>query len=89
MIVTAEISLNPLSDSYASVVTQFCEGLLANAAIEVRVSGLSTLLIGEYSQVMSAIEEQLIPVFDAHKAVFHLKMAPGHHTVEGLPDSLR
>ena len=89
MIVTAEISLNPLSENYAAIVTHFCEGLLATTSIEVKVSGLSTLLIGEYKDVMAAIEQTLLPVFENHKAVFHLKMAPGRHTVEGLPDSLR
>ncbi len=89
MTVTAEISLNPLSEDYAAIVTSFCEELLNCRNLDVRVSGLSTRIIGELPEVLTVIESALMPVFQQHKAVFHLKLAPGVHTEEGLPDTLR
>lgn len=89
MTVTAEISLNPLSEDYAAIVTSFCEELLNYEQLAIQVGGLSTRIIGDLPEVLSAIESVLLPVFQQHKAVFHLKMAPGNHTEDGLPDSLR
>lgn len=89
MILTCEISMYPLSENYARIVTDFIIKIKKYEGIRVEVNGLSTQLFGEYSVLMNVLHTELKEVFENQKAVFVLKLAAGEHTVENLPDTLK
>lgn len=86
---TVEISLNPLTDNYDAVVTEFCERLKQYNGIKVEVNGLSTQLFGDYDRIMEVIQNEVKGILAEQPAVFHLKMAKGILTRERLPMSLK
>lgn len=86
---TVEISLNPLTEDYDAIVTEFCERLKQYNGIKVEVNGLSTQLFGDYDRLMEILQHEVKGVLEAHQAVFHLKMAKGILTRERLPMSLK
>lgn len=86
---TVEISLNPLTENYDAVVTDFCERLKQYNGIKVEVNGLSTQLFGDYDRIMEIIQHEVKGILAEQPAVFHLKMAKGILTRERLPNRLK
>lgn len=56
MILTAELSLYPLSNEYNDLVIEFIRILRRQEGIESRTGGMSTLVRGEAVAVMQAIQ---------------------------------
>jgi len=60
MIVTAELSLYPLTENYESPIINFIRVLKATDNIEVMTHAMSTFVRGECSDVLIAIDKALI-----------------------------
>lgn len=86
---TAEISLYPLTESYADIVTNYILELKKIDEITVSVTGLSSVIIGEYDTVWNAIADVTKKLFEENKAVLTLKIAAGELTTENLPEVLK
>lgn len=86
---TAEISLYPLSENYADIVTNYILELKKTNGITVTVTGLSTIIMGEYDTVWNAIADVTKKLFKENKAVLTLKIAAGELTTENLPEVLK
>ena len=59
--VSAELSLYPLTPDYAPVIVDFIRTLRAQPGVEVATNGLSTQLTGEYPAVMAALTRAMEP----------------------------
>ncbi len=75
MQITAEISLYPLSGEYLLPIQKFIEGLSEREQISVEAGVMSSLIRGEYHDVMRIIEEEVYHVFEKDHAVINLKIA--------------
>ncbi len=82
MDVSVDISLYPLENEFVDTIWAFIDTLKANKNLTVITNGLSTQVFGEYREVMGAITEDILKVFDEHRAVFVLKMAKGIHRLD-------
>jgi uncharacterized protein YqgV (UPF0045/DUF77 family) len=85
---TVELSLNPLDADYANIVTEFILRFKDHPDLQVVVNGLSTQIIGPYDLIMDMLEGEMKTVLEKYPAVFHMKIARGRLTRDGLPDSL-
>lgn len=65
MIITAELSLYPLSNDYSDRVVQFIKILRDNSLIETKTGGTSTLVRGQGKDVMEAIQTATLATFSA------------------------
>lgn len=59
--VSAELSLYPLTPNYEKPIIAFIHRLRAQPGIKVATNGLSTQLTGEYDDVMRALTEAIRP----------------------------
>ncbi|MEM9261874.1 MAG: YkoF family thiamine/hydroxymethylpyrimidine-binding protein [Bacteroidota bacterium] len=59
--ISAEISLYPLTPDYEGIIIDFIHLLRAQPGLEVATNGLSTQLTGEYQAVMAAITKAMEP----------------------------
>lgn len=64
MIITAELSLYPLTGDYIPAIKSYIDELNTHEKIEVRTHALSTELFGEFSAVMNAIQAATLKVFE-------------------------
>lgn len=69
MIITAEISMYPLSDSYEAVIVEFIRDLDGVAGLERVTNQLSTQLRGEYELVHQAIRTAMAQAMQAQDTV--------------------
>lgn len=65
MIVTVEISLYPLQEDYKNAIITFLNKMRGHKDIVCRTTEMSTLIKGEWSEVMSILEKELGVVFNA------------------------
>jgi uncharacterized protein YqgV (UPF0045/DUF77 family) len=82
MDVSIDISLYPLENEYIDTIWTFIDLLKANRNLTVVTNGLSTQVFGDYKEVMGALTEDILNVFESHKAVFVLKIAKGIHRLD-------
>ncbi|MFN0048591.1 MAG: YkoF family thiamine/hydroxymethylpyrimidine-binding protein [Cytophagales bacterium] len=82
MDVSVDISLYPLENEYIDTIWAFIDLVKANKNLTVVTNGLSTQVFGEYKEVMGALTEDILQIFDQHKAVFVLKIAKGIHRLD-------
>lgn len=59
--VSAELSLYPLTPDYAPIIIDFIQRLREQPGIVVATNGLSTQITGEYAQVMEALKVAMEP----------------------------
>lgn len=59
--ISAEISLYPLTPDYENIIIDFIHLLRAQPGLKVTTNGLSTQLTGEYSAVMAGITLAMEP----------------------------
>ena len=85
MIVSAEISLYPLSEEYGSEIEAFLDALGRREGLRVEIGGMSSLVVGEYEKVMEALDQECRKVFARKAAVFVLKLANSCPVQETLP----
>lgn len=74
MTISAEISYYPLKDEYLEPIKDFIRRLNEYQEITVRTNGMSTHLIGEYDQVMTALTQEIKKTFALPHSVFVLKL---------------
>lgn len=75
MQITVEISFYPLTDLYKKPVTEFINEIAENKEIIIEPGTMSTLIIGEYDDVMKLIEQKLKNFMEKYPAVFSLKLS--------------
>ena len=75
MEVTVEISYYPLATNYDLLVDEFIQQLSGNTTIEIKTGTMSSLIIGEYDDVMEALKESMQPFLDKYPSVFNVSIA--------------
>lgn len=86
---TIDISLYPLDEKYAAIITDFILKLKDDTDLRVEVNGLSTQIFGSYDHLFEVLQTTLKPVLMNYPAVAVLKIAAGTHTKEQLPNTLK
>ncbi len=86
---TIEISLNPLSENYEEIVSEFIMRLKKYNGLRIDVNGLSTQIFGDFDRIMEVLKTEMKRVLESGKAVFHLKVAGGLLLPEKVPAALR
>ncbi|MBN2858310.1 MAG: thiamine-binding protein [Candidatus Delongbacteria bacterium] len=74
MIITAEISYYPLIDNYAAAVKEFLAEI-DKSGIDFEVGTMSTLITGEYDNVMELLAAKIEPMLEKYPSVFTLKIS--------------
>ncbi len=69
MIVTAELSLYPLSNEYESPIIELIQSLKKYPGLMVYTNAMSTQIKGEYGDVMKALSEHVYPAFQNPNSV--------------------
>lgn len=77
MIIKAEISLYPLREEYGKEIIQYIDQIQTHPGLSVETNSMSTLISGEYDEIMSLFNEEIRRVFTALKAVIILKISNG------------
>lgn len=77
MTATFELSLYPLIENYPPVVIGFIESLRSWKGVEVKTSGLSTTIIGEYTQIWNALGQLTQESLTETEGVLLIKVALG------------
>ncbi len=75
MVITAEISYYPLANEFGSPVTDFLERLQSIDDLEIQTGTMSTLVTGQYDQVMAALSNTIKPLMEKYPSVFTLKIS--------------
>jgi len=70
-----DISYYPLNDQFNQKIMKFLEHLTEYTSVKIETGQMSTLLLGEYQEVMQLINEQLAKSFAEENAVFNLKIS--------------
>ncbi len=73
--ITVEVSYYPLPDSNNDPVTEFMKEIVENENIDVVPGIMSTLLTGQYEDVMSLLEKKLRLLMEKYLSVFTLKVS--------------
>lgn len=75
MNISVEISYYPLSGEYGESISEFIEKLQSRSDIGIEIGAMSSLVWGEFSDVMEAISELMEEVFEDESAVFNIKIS--------------
>jgi len=74
MFVTIEISYYPLADSYNEAVKRFLQQMKAHQT-DMQVGSMSTLIKGEYSEIMPILSAVMDDLMQNYPSVFNLKIS--------------
>lgn len=74
MFVTIEISYYPLADSYNEAVKSFLQQMEAHQ-IDMQVGSMSTLITGEFRQIMPVLTAVMDGLMQSYPSVFNLKIS--------------
>ena len=74
---TVEISMYPLDQAYESIVLEFLSRLRQHTGIQIETNGVSTQIFGDYTEVMSLVQEEMKTSLLEGKAIFVMKVAGG------------
>ena len=78
MIVSVDISLYPLKESFIPPIDNFIASLKKYKDIEVRVNNMSTQIFGEYDIVMDILKKEINNTFLSEKnVVLNIKVVNG------------
>ena len=78
MLVSVDISLYPLKESFIPPVDNFIASLKKYKNIEVRVNNMSTQIFGEYDIVMDILKKEINNTFlSEENVVLNIKVANG------------
>lgn len=77
MIVTVEISLYPLQETYGEKIMHFLEKIQSVSGINVQTNSMSTIITGDYDIIMQMLQDEIRPVFHDLKAVLIIKISNG------------
>lgn len=75
MQITVEISYYPLLDSYNEPVAEFLKEITQSENIAIEPGIMSTLLTGQYGDVMELLEKKLRLLMEKYPSVFTLKIS--------------
>jgi uncharacterized protein YqgV (UPF0045/DUF77 family) len=75
MEITVEIGYYPLMKDYEKPVERFIEKLAGNKKITLESGTMSSLLTGNYDDVMELLNRQLKPFLEKYPSVFTLKIS--------------
>jgi len=75
MFVTLEISYYPLSNEFESPINEFIEQISANNNIKIESGTMSSLVSGDYSEVMKTITETMGTLMKKHPSIFNIKIS--------------
>lgn len=75
MNISIEISYYPLVSDFNQPVEELLAILKSNTAISVDIGSMSTLIGGEYDQVMELITTSMKQLMEKYPSVFNLKIA--------------
>ena len=78
---TVEISLYKLqeedsNDNYRLIVKEFLKSI-QNKNLEIETNGLSSLIYGDYSDIIELLNNEVRDFLDKHRSVFVLKISKG------------
>ena len=74
MRISVEISYYPLQEQYIPPIVNFIDRLNTHKNINVKTSGISTHVFGEYSDVMSILTAEIEKSFEVPHSIFVLKI---------------
>lgn len=74
MIITAEISYYPLTDNFSEPINRFIE-LISKKDIQMEQGKMSTILIGEYQEIMNVLNESMQELMNSYPSIFTLKIS--------------
>lgn len=77
--ITVEISYYSLTEDYGNPVNEFLHALNGNENITVVPGVMSTVIAGEYEDVMRLLAETVRPFMEKYPSVFVLKIANACH----------
>jgi len=67
----------PLDQAYESIVLEFLSRLRQHTGIQIETNGVSTQIFGDYTEVMSLVQEEMKTSLLEGKAIFVMKVAGG------------
>lgn len=74
MRISVEISYYPLLEKYIPPIRDFIDRLNTHKNIDVKTSGISTHIFGEYSDVMGILTKEIEKSFEVPHSIFILKL---------------
>jgi len=74
MQISVEISYYPLVDDYLNVIKSYIERINEFKNLEIKTSKLSTLIAGEYGDVMQLLNITMKEYMEKYPSVFNLKV---------------
>jgi uncharacterized protein YqgV (UPF0045/DUF77 family) len=74
MQISVEISYYPLVDDYLNVIKSYVERINEFKNLEIKTSKLSTLIVGEYGDVMQLLNITMKEYMEKYPSVFNLKV---------------
>ena len=79
VVTTVEISMYPFVDNFRGLIKEFIGKLHEYSELQVKTGPTSTVLIGDYDQVMTCLTEMMRWSFQHHgQSVFVTKILPGY-----------
>lgn len=75
MEISVEISYYPLDNQYDKMVTEFLEALSEYKKCEIKIGLMSTLIIGDYDNIMDMLKITLKPFLENYPSVFKISIA--------------
>lgn len=77
MNISLEISLYPFAENYPDDVKLFLEKIYSCQDLKVETNSMSTIITGDYHQIMALINDEIFRFLENNKAVFVLKISNG------------
>ncbi len=74
MIITAEISYYPLTNDYSTPVEQFIQAL-AKADITIETGKMSTILTGDYHDIMKLLTDSMDELMREYPSIFNIRIS--------------
>jgi uncharacterized protein YqgV (UPF0045/DUF77 family) len=74
MNLTVEISYYPLDQEFEKPITEFIKAIKLNGKVRTEPGHMSTLIGGEYNDVMAVLTENIKPFMEIYPSVFALRM---------------
>ncbi len=74
MNISVEISYYPLQEEYVPAILEFIDRLKSYTKLQIKNTGISTQIFGEYKNVMNALTVEIEKSFNVPQSVFILKI---------------
>lgn len=74
MIISAEISYYPLTDSFSEPVNELVE-ILEKSELQIEPGKMSTIITGDFHEVFHLLENALSELFQKYPSVFTMKIS--------------